>query len=168
MKPPSSYVRLNTLDIAEIFCCVCPHSAEALEDGGGDEGSAGHRYASPASGTQPTPSKPLGSPFPPRLVFPLGLFPFPTHSRQSLNLRLRGIPSVVHIFLFWECMLFAISTSPVISIASLPKRREVNVTGGFDWKGGRVGFRTTTTWMCLDLQGGKKITPAPVFLGFYI
>lgn len=46
---------------------------------------------------------------------------------------------MVHIFLFWERMLFAISTSPIISVASLPKRREVNVAGGFDLKdGGRV------------------------------
>lgn len=54
------YVRLNILILVRqmfIFCvciCVCPHSIEALEDGSGDESFAGHRYASPASGTQST------------------------------------------------------------------------------------------------------------------
>lgn len=57
-KSLSSYVRLNNLNISETLFsfspCVClsPYSTEALEDGGWDESFAGHRYASPASGTQ--------------------------------------------------------------------------------------------------------------------
>lgn len=146
MKPPSSYVRLNTLNIAERFCCVCPHSAEALEDGGGDESFAGHRYASPASGTQSTPSKPLGPPFPPHLFFSSRVVSL--LNRQSLNLHSRGIPSLLHILLFWGahaiCHLY---------IASLPIEKGGECSWRFWFEGWWADWRVAE--LVLGQQHGR-------------
>lgn len=69
----------------------------------------------------------------------------PQVRRSGLSSRVGSLPNTfqaVPEFTSFLRLMFSCFTPPVIGIASLPRRREVNVAGGFDLKdGGRIGGR---------------------------